>query len=201
MYSYLEASLKKRNITFIHLKDKTELHTYLSKQIQANDIVANGASVTLEQLELPDFFRRQTNNYLDRKACQTREDKDDMYRQTFFADYYFLSANAITEDGIIVNVDGYGNRVAAMLFGPKKVFLIIGANKIVADLEAAEARIKAIAGPLDAKKLNKKTPCTYTGVCSDCNSPDRICNKYVTYKRESIANRMHIILLDQELGY
>lgn len=201
MYNYLKTNLNKRNITFVQLKDKNELYAYLKEQIQPDASIAHGASVTLEQLELPDFFRKHSKNYLDRAACRTRAEKDNVYRQAFFADAYFLSANAVTEDGIIINVDGYGNRVAAMLFGPEKVFIIIGTNKIVADLDAAEARIKAIAGPLDAKKLNKQTPCTYTGTCTDCSSPDRICNKYVTFKREPIANRMHVLFIEQELGY
>ncbi len=107
----------------------------------------------------------------------------------------------MTIDGEIMNVDGYGNRISAMIFGPKQVFVIIGINKLVKNLKEAEERIKLYAGPMDAKKLDKKTPCVSTGECMDCKSPDRICNKYLVYRREPIPNRMKIILINEELGY
>ena len=197
----LKGNLEKRNIELIFLEKKELLEEKIGEFIKNGDTVSFGGSTTLEETGILDFFRRGNHNFLDRDACKTREEKDEVYRKAYFADHYFLSANAVTLDGEIMNVDGYGNRISAMIFGPKQVFIIIGINKLVKNLKEAEERIKLYAGPMDAKKLDKKTPCVSTGECMDCKSPDRICNKYLVYRREPIPNRMKIILINEVLGY
>lgn len=197
----LEENLKKRNIELIFLEKKELLEDRVRNFVTDGDIISFGGSTTLEETGILDFFRRENYNFLDRDTCKTREEKDEVYRKAYFADHYFLSANAVTLDGEIMNIDGYGNRISAMIFGPKQVFIVIGINKLVKDLKEGEERIKLFAGPMDAKKLSKKTPCVNTAECMDCNSSDRICNKYLVYRRESIPNRMKIILINEELGY
>ena len=201
MAEKLKKNLKKRNIEMFYLEKKEELPDLIKTFVKENETVSYGGSVTLKETGVLDFFRRGNYVLLDRDAYETREEKDEIYRKTFNADHYFLSASAVTMDGEIVNVDGNGNRIAAMIFGPKKVFVIIGMNKITADIKEAEERIKLYAGPMDAKVLSKQTPCTITGECADCNSPDRICNKYLVYRREMNPDRMKVILINDNLGY
>ena len=112
-----------------------------------------------------------------------------------------MKVNIITEDGELYNVDGNGNRVAAMLYGPDKVIVICGINKIVKDVDEAIKRNKAISAPMNAKRLNKKTPCAKVGYCMNCNSPERICNEYTLIKKQRSSERMHVIFLNENLGY
>ena len=197
----LKKNLGKRNIEMFYLEKKEEITELIKKFVNEKDIVSYGGSVTLKETGVLDFFRNGDYNLLDRDACETREEKDEIYRKSFYADHYFLSASAVTMDGEILNVDGNGNRIAAMIFGPKKVFIVIGINKLTADIKEAEERIKLYSGPMDAKILSKNTPCTITGECSDCKSPERICNKYLVYKREMNPERMKVILINEVLGY
>jgi L-lactate utilization protein LutB len=117
------------------------------------------------------------------------------------ADFMITSSNAITLDGKIVNLDGSGNRVAAMCFGPKKVILVVGMNKVVPDLDTALKRVKHHAGPINAIRLNLKTPCTETGRCHDCDSPERICNMWSIIEGHRLHNRIHVKLVGEDLGY
>lgn len=122
-------------------------------------------------------------------------------RRGFLADVMIASSNAITLDGRLVNLDGMGNRVAAMIFGPRKVILVVGMNKVVHSLESATERVKHYAGPVNAIRLNLKTPCVKTGLCSDCRSPQRICNMWSIIEGHMIEGRIHVILVGQNLGY
>ena len=117
------------------------------------------------------------------------------------ADFMVTSSNAVTKDGKLVNLDGSGNRVAAMCFGPKKVILIVGMNKIAPDLDSAMARVKHHAAPINSIRLNKATPCAETGLCNDCSSPARICNMWSIIEGHLIENRIHVKLVGESLGY
>jgi hypothetical protein len=122
-------------------------------------------------------------------------------RQGLLADILIASTNAITLDGRLVNLDGTGNRVAAMIFGPAKVILAVGLNKVVDDLEAARERIKRYVAPVNARRVGVKTPCASTGICADCDSPQRICNAWSIIEGQSIPGRIHVKLIGQDLGY
>ena len=117
------------------------------------------------------------------------------------ADVYLSSANAITEDGFLYNVDGRSNRVAALLYGPNKVIIVAGVNKIVRDLDAAIKRNREVAAPANALRLNKKTPCAKTLRCSDCKSLERICRNYVLMGPQGFKDRVHVILVNEHLGF
>jgi hypothetical protein len=131
----------------------------------------------------------------------TPEEGLELRRQGLHADFMIASSNAITLDGRLVNLDGMGNRVAAMIFGPKKVILLVGMNKVVADLETAMARVKHYAAPVNNIRLAYKNPCTETGLCSDCKTPERICNAWSIIEGSMIKNRIHVKLIGENLGY
>lgn len=125
----------------------------------------------------------------------------ELRRKGMAADVMIASSNTITLDGRFVNLDGIGNRVAAMAFGPKKVILVVGMNKVVPDLESAMARVKNYSGPVNAIRLKLNTPCVETGICTDCGSAQRICNMRSIIEGHMIKNRIHIKLVGESLGY
>ncbi|SDP57145.1 lactate utilization protein [Desulforhopalus singaporensis] len=128
------------------------------------------------------------------------EQKIERRRQGLLVDLYLSGTNAVTEEGCLVNLDMIGNRVAAITFGPKKVIVIVGRNKVVADLEAAMYRIKEYAAPANAIRLDCKTPCAKTATCADCSSPGRICNHWTMNEKSYPKNRISVILVNEELG-
>jgi len=129
------------------------------------------------------------------------EEAMELRRKGLTADVMITSSNAITLDGKIVNLDGSGNRVAAMAFGPTKVILVVGMNKVVPDLDSAMARVKHYAAPVNVKRLKFKNPCLETGLCADCNSPQRICNIWSIIEGHMIKDRIHVKLVGENLGY
>jgi len=135
------------------------------------------------------------------EAGLSREQGLERRRRGLTADFLIASTNAITLDGRLVNLDGTGNRVAAMIFGPAKVILAVGMNKVVTDLEAARERIKRYAAPVNAMRVGVKTPCAQTGVCSECSSAQRICNAWGIIEGQPVAGRIHVKLIGEELGY
>ncbi|WP_321404741.1 lactate utilization protein [Maridesulfovibrio sp.] len=122
-------------------------------------------------------------------------------RQSLLSDLFITSANAFTEEGELVNLDGTGNRVAAMAFGPRNVVVIVGRNKLCADLDAAVSRVKEYAAPVNAMRLKRKTPCAVTGKCQDCNSKDRICNVWAITEKSSPKGRIHVVFVNEDLGF
>ncbi len=129
------------------------------------------------------------------------EERIERRRQALLTDVFITSANAITEEGELVNLDGTGNRVAAMAFGPRNVIVLVGRNKLCVDLDAAVSRIKEYAAPVNAMRLKRKTPCAVTGKCADCSSKDRICSVWSITEKSSPKGRIHVILINEDLGY
>lgn len=195
-------ALEENNMNGYLVNSKEELISKIEELTNSGDIVACGGSMSLFEAGVIDHLRSGRYEFLDRyKKDLTQEDIKEIYRKSFFADTYFASANAITEDGKIFNVDGNGNRVAAILYGPDKVVLIVGVNKIVKNIEQAVARNRAISGPANAKRLNLSTPCIKTGQCMECNIEDRICCEYTVIKRQRNPKRMHVIFINDTLGF
>ena len=171
----------------------------VNQMIHEGDVVSHGGSVTLNECGIIDLLKsRKDITYLDRENC---EDVQKLYRECFSADVYLTSSNAITKKGELYNVDGNGNRVAAMLFGPKKVIVIIGVNKIVENIDEAVKRVEEVAAVKNNIRLNKKNPCVQTGHCVHCNSPVKICREYTLITSSAIEKRIHIICVNQNLGY
>lgn len=195
-------NLKINNINGHFVDNITELHTLLDKLISDNMTVSVGGSMTLFETNTLDYLHKRELNFLDRyKEGLSANDIKQIYRDSFSADVYLSSSNAITENGELYNVDGTGNRVASMIYGPDKVIVIAGTNKIVTTLNDAIKRNREISAPANAIRLDRNTPCKTTGTCTDCNSPEKICRAYTVIASQSDVNRMHVIFINENFGY
>ena len=194
-------NLKRRHIEGFYCPTAEEAVQKVSELIEDGSSVTWGGTMTVRDLGIPDYLRnRGTLDVLDRDLAETPEEKQAMYLRAFSTDVYLTSANAISEDGVIVNIDGNGNRVAAITWGPKKVIFVIGLNKIAQNVEAALARARSTAAPTNAARFDIQTPCQADGVCHNCNSPQSICN-YIHFLRNSPKGRHVVVLVGEELGY
>ena len=194
-------NLKRRHIEGFYCASAQEAVKKVSELIEDGSSVTWGGTMTVRDLGIPDYLRKRgTLQVLDRDLVKTPEEKRDMYLRAFSADVYLSSAHAISEDGVIVNIDGNGNRVAAITWGPKKVIFVIGLNKVAQNVEAALARARSTASPTNAARFDIKTPCQIDGVCHNCNSPESICN-YVHFLRNSPNGRHTVVLVGENLGY
>ncbi|MFL0269421.1 lactate utilization protein [Candidatus Clostridium radicumherbarum] len=195
-------NLRKRNMEGFFVEDEKNLKKILNELIDENSVVGVGDSMTLFETGVIDFLREGNYTFLDKyRKGITKEEKQLIYIQNFSADTFICSTNALTEDGELYNIDGNGSRVAPMIYGPKQVILVTGINKIVKDIEEAEKRVRNYCAPIDAKRLNKNTPCTTLGYCIDCKSPDRICNDFTIIRGQFIKNRIKVIIVEKQLGY
>ncbi len=195
-------SLEKNNMNGYLVENEEELIDKIKEIVSEGSMVACGGSMSLFETGVINHLRSNRYKFLDRyKEGLTKEELVKIYKEAFLADAYFSSSNAITEDGQLYNVDGNGNRVAALLYGPEKVIIICGVNKIVPTLEDAIKRNETVSAPANAKRLNKNTPCIKVGYCMNCNSKERICSEYTVIKRQSIKGRIHVIFLNKEIGY
>ncbi len=195
-------NLKKNRMNGYYAVNQEDLMEILDTLCERKSTVSVGGSMTLFETGVINWLREEDFEFYDRYAeGLTKEDITEIYRKSFGANYYFTSTNAVTEDGELVNIDGTGNRVASMIYGPDKVIVIVGVNKLVKDEAAAWERLRNFAAPTNSVRLNRKTPCAVTGQCSNCNSPERICASYVTIKRQMNPDRIHVIIVDERLGY
>lgn len=195
-------NFKRNNIKATLFENKDRLIDYLKEQIPHNSIVGVGDSVTLETLGIYDLLREGTYLFLDKYNKElTKEEKRKIYIRNFDADFFISGANAISADGCIFNLDGNGSRVAPMLYGPRKVYVISGTNKIVADEKSAVERIKTIAAPLDNVRCNKSNPCVKIGHCVDCKSKQKICNYFTKIQGQFNDERIELLLIEGDYGY
>lgn len=195
-------NLEKNNMKGYYAKNVDALHDLLGNLIVEGSTIGLGGSMTLFETKALDFIREGNYELLDRYAQGLNaEDIKKIYRESFSADTYLMSTNAITEAGELYNVDGRGNRVAALIYGPDQVIVIAGVNKIVKDLDEAISRNEDIAAPANTKRLDLDNPCKKVGYCVDCNSETRICNNYTFIKNSLEKNRIHVILLNENYGY
>ena len=192
------AGLESRNMTGYYAADK---EAALKKALE---IITEGSSVTMggcqsaREIGLVDALKEGNYNFIDR---DNYEDKREAMLLAYDADYFLSSANAMTEDGIIINIDGNSNRVSAIAQGPKKVVFIVGMNKVCKDVDSAMKRARNIAAPTNAQRFGLSTPCAKTGSCMDCKSPDTICCQFLMTRFSKHADRIHVILVNEELGY
>ena len=194
-------NLQRRHIEGFYCATAAEAVNKVLELIEDGSSVTWGGTMTVRDMGIPDALRRRgTLEVLDRDLVETPEEKLAMYLKAFSADVYLTSANAISEDGVIVNIDGNGNRVAAITWGPRKVIFVIGLNKVAQTPEAALARARSTASPLNVARFDIKTPCQVDGVCHNCNSRESICN-YVHFLRNSPKGRHVVVLVGENLGY
>ena len=167
------------------------------------DSVSWGGSLTFKESGLYDILKKDKNlKVLDTYDHSiSKEDALERRRQALLTDLFITGTNAVVENGVLVNLDMIGNRVGAITFGPKNVIILCGRNKIVSDIDAAVKRIKKYTAPVNTRRLDKKTPCAKTSECSDCRSPERICNTWVITEKSFPEKRINIILINKDLGF
>jgi hypothetical protein len=197
-------NLKKHQIEGIYCENSRLAVSEICGLIPERSLVALGGSETILESGLVNALRKLNITLLDRyKTGVTKTEVDEMRFKGLSADVYIASSNAVTADGKLVNMDGIGNRVAGMIFGPKKVILMVGMNKVVNNVEEAITRIKTIAAPLDSIRVGIKTPCSQLGFCNDpyCVPPNRLCNQLVIIESNMFPNRITVVLVGEDLGY
>ena len=160
-----------------------------------------GGSMSLSESGLMDALKEKDLRIIDRALAVTPEEKQELSRQLITADTFLMSTNAITMDGELFNIDGNGNRLCYLLFGPRQVIVLCGMNKVVPDMDSAVARARNMAAPPNCVRLNRKTPCSQTGRCENCFSADCICSQFVYTRRSGTPGRIKVILCGEALGY
>ncbi len=195
-------NLQKRNMEGYFAATKEEA----AKLIMENFLVSGksvcfGGSMTLTESGLMDAIREGDSILYDRATAKTPEEMKEMKANMINSDYFLMSTNAITIDGELVNIDGYGNRVSYLCYGPENVIIVAGMNKVVSSVEDGVRRVRDIASPPNTVRLNKNTPCAKTGRCGDCYSDDCICSQIVVTRRSGVKNRIKVVLVAEELGY
>ncbi len=193
-------ALEKHNMKASYFDDSETAVSYLMDKIEDRATVGIGGSMTVYSLGIPQKLIERGNKVYFHWLESTPEGLDYARDKAEKADVYLSSTNALTEDGKLVNIDGLGNRVASMIFGPKKVFVLCGVNKITKDLDAALKRIKENTYK-NARRLKLDTPCAHTEKCNDCNSPQRMCSVTTIIERRPYKTEFEVIIIGKELGY
>ncbi|MBD5129939.1 MAG: lactate utilization protein [Ruminococcaceae bacterium] len=193
-------NLSKNRMKPYFAENREELYRIIGELVKNDKLITSGGSMTLKDSGVIDFLLKNPA-YLDRSAGKTPEEVEEIMRKAFISDTFLASSNAITEDGELYNVDGKGNRVSAMIYGPKQVIIVAGVNKIVGNLTEAKERVEKIAAPKNTVRLSCETPCAKTGECMHCRSDARICCAYVTLAQQRVPDRIKVILVNEELGY
>lgn len=195
-------NLKSRNINGYFFSNRNKATEKIFSMINPGDSVSCGGSLTLEQLEIHEKLRSMDINFLDRlKPGISKDEKNKVQKLSLTSDIFLSGINAITTDGKIYFIDCYGNRVAPVLFGPEKVILITGVNKICPDEDYAVKRMKFYTSPANAVRVKRNTPCTKNGVHVDCKIDERICCYNVTIDYSAVKNRINVIIINDQLGF
>lgn len=195
-------NLQKNNMMGFYVDSIPELHSLLSTLLVEGEKIGCGDSVTLEETGVFEYLRNGNFTFYDKHQPNlTSKEKQILYLKNFGTDTFITGTNAITIDGKLFNIDGNGSRVAPMIYGPKQVIVVVGINKLADTVESAVCRTRQIAAPLDAKRLNKNTPCVKLGKCIDCKHEQRICNDFVLISRQFSKNRIKVIFINGVYGY
>lgn len=195
------ANLKKRNMEGYFYEDSASCVRAILDMIPDGSSISWGGSASVQESGMMDALKNGNYELIDRSLAKTPEEQREIYGRTVMSDYYFMSTNAITYEGELVNIDGNGNRVACLIHGPRHVIIIAGMNKITTTLEGAFERARTMACPPNAVRLDKKTPCATTGKCGDCLSPDCFCNQIVVTRRSGHTGRIKVFLVAEDLGF
>ncbi len=188
--------LKSRNMTGYYAADKEEAVKMALELIPEGSTIAMGGCATAHEIGLIDALQDEKYHYIDRATMAPRES----LMAAYDADIFLSSANAVTDDGILINIDGNSNRVSCIAQGPKKVVFLLGMNKVCSDLDSAMKRARNVAAPANAQRFDIKTPCKETGKCFDCKSPDTICCQFLITRYSRHEGRIHVILINDTLG-
>lgn len=195
-------NLKSRHFDAYYCETGEEALKKAISLIPKEGSVSWGGTMSACQIGLLDYLKFNGYNCIDRNAAQSDEERVSLMRKATFADSYIMSSNAVSYDGELVNIDGNGNRVAAMIFGAKSVVMIIGMNKLAPTLDEAVSRARNIAAPINSQRFSgRKAPCCITGTCADCKSEDSICCHEVITRISKPAGRIKVILVNEDLGF
>ena len=189
--------LKSRNMTGYYAKDKEEALELALGLIEKGSSITMGGCMSAKEIGLVSALKEGDYHFIDRTKLEPRE----ALLAAYDADIFLSSANALTDDGILVNIDGNANRVSCIAQGPKKVLFIVSMNKICSDLDSAMKRARNIAAPANAQRFDIKTPCKLTGKCTDCKSQDTICCQFLITRYSRHTERIHVILVNEDLGF
>ena len=189
--------LQSRNMTGYYAEDKEAALKQALKLIEENSTISMGGCMSAHEIGLVQALQEGNYQYLDRSKMEPREG----LLAAYDSDVFLSSANAMTSDGILVNIDGNSNRVSCIAQGPKKVIFIVGMNKVCDDLDSAMKRARNVAAPINAQRFEVKTPCKETGKCFDCKSPDTICCQFLITRYSRHTGRIHVILVNDNLGF
>lgn len=192
-------ALKKRHFDAYYCQTAEEAVAQVLDLIPEGDIVAWGGSMTMQETGILDAVKERYQ-VIDRDTAPNREEATALMRKALTSDTFLMSSNAITEDGQLFNIDGNGNRCAALVFGPKSVIVVAGMNKVVKTVADAESRARNIAAPMNAQRFNITTPCSVTGACADCVSPDCICASMVRTRISRPAKKIKVVLIGEDYG-
>lgn len=190
--------IESRNMKGYYAATKEEALKIALEIIPESSSVTMGGAMSAHEIGLVDALKNGNYNFIDRDKA---EDKRAAMLAAYDADYFLTSANAITEDGVMVNIDGNANRVSAIAQGPKHVVVIVGMNKVCPDVDAAMKRARNVAAPINAQRFGLNTPCAKTGSCMNCKSPDTICCQFLITRFSRHTDRIHVILVNDNLGF
>lgn len=195
-------NLEKRQIAAFYCPSAAEARDMALSFVKEGNSVSFGGSMTLEETGILEALKNRGDiRLIDRANARNAQETKQVFRDALSADCYFMSTNALTEGGELVNIDGNGNRLAALIYGPDQVIIVTGLNKVVPTVEDAVRRVRHTATPLNCIRLNRNTPCASTGTCADCLAPDCICNQVVITRRSGNPDRIKVILVGEALGY
>lgn len=190
--------LASRNMTGYYAADADEARSIALTLIPEGATVTMGGGMSVHEIGLVEALKAGDYHFIDRDEM---EDKRAAMLAAYDADVFLASANAITEDGVMINIDGNANRVSAIAQGPRKVVFIVGMNKVCPDVDSAYKRARNVAAPINTQRFGLSTPCTKTGACSDCKSPDTICCQFLMTRYSRHTGRIHVILVNDNLGF
>ncbi len=193
--------LQSRHHEAYYTADKNSALKLALSLIPEGSTVSWGGGKSLQEIGLTDAVRAGNYHVIDRDRATTAEERKIAEHQALSADVFLMGTNAITEDGQLVNLDGIGNRVAALCYGPDSVIVIAGSNKLAPDLETAVSRVRHTAAPINAQRFPGNTPCRQTGVCGDCHNVDCICSQLVITRNSMVPGRIKVILVGEPLGF
>jgi L-lactate utilization protein LutB len=195
-------ALQERSFDAFYFEDESDAADKIISLIPKEHQVSWGGSMTLTGLGIQQRLENEGYSFLDRDKASSNEERVEIMRRSLLCDTFLSGTNAISEDGQLVNIDGNGNRVAAMIYGPKQVIVAAGMNKVVKTYEDALARVRNIAAPTNVQRFpGLKPPCSENGTCMDCLSPDTVCSFFVTTRFCKPAGRIKLILIGKDLGF
>ena len=194
-------ALNKRYFEAYYCSGRAEALEKILELIPQGHVVSWGGATTVDALGVKDALRQRGQAVIDRDTAKDAQERQEMLKKALTCDTFLMGSNAVSADGQLVNIDGTGNRVAALCFGPSQVIVVAGMNKVAGDLDGAMRRAREVAAPINAQRFQLKTPCSVNGLCADCKGPDSICAQIVTTRLCKPAGRIKVILVGEDLAF